>query len=108
MFTPTITPAALAEALNAQGLSEAQQQELLDAALDALEPAFEHAWRVVPEATANDCVVRVARSQREGRKSANAGQLAKVANGDRVAAARAHADPLESVRHVLARYVVPL
>lgn len=108
MFTPTITAAALAEALAVKGLSEAEQADLHAEALDHLEQAFEDAWRAVPESVANSCVVKVARSLREGRKAANAGQLATTANGDRVASARAHADPLESVRHIIARHVVPL
>lgn len=109
MFTPTIDAAALAVALNLQGASGAEAAEdLLAEAVELLEGAFEDAWRPVPENTANGCVVRVARSLREGKASGNAGQLAKTSNGDRVASARAHADPLESVRHVLARHVVPL
>lgn len=108
MFAPTINAADLATALGLQGSSGASADDLLETAEDLLADAFADAFREVPDSIANDCVVRVARSLREGQKSANAGQLAKTSNGDRVASARAHADPLESVRHVLARYVVAL
>jgi hypothetical protein len=108
MFEPTIDAPALAAALSIQSGSGAEADDLLETALGLLEDAFEDAWRPVPVDVANDCVVRVARSLREGKKAANAGQLAKTSNGDRVASARAHADPIESVRHILTRYVVLL
>lgn len=108
MFPTTLDAPALAEALKIQGLSEAQAIELHAEAYDLLDLAFADRWREPTEAIGNSCMIRVARSLREGSKAANAGQLAKTNNADRVASARAHADPIESVRHILARYVVPL
>lgn len=108
MFPTTLTPATLAEALDSKGLSEAQAEAFYDEAYDLLDDAFAEALRPVPAGVADTCMIRVARSLREGRKAANAGQLSKVNNSDRVAAARAHADPLASVAHIFARYVVPL
>jgi len=108
VFPTTLDAPALAQALSVQGLSEAQAEDLYNEAYDHLDLAFEARWREPSEEVANSCMIRVARSLREGAKAANAGQLAKTNTSDRVASARAHADPIESVRSILARYVVAL
>lgn len=79
---------------------------LFEAASETVTLAFERAWRAVPQATLNDCIVKVAGAMRDGKRSTNAGkQLATVEGG---VATRAPLDPLDPIRATLARYTVPL
>lgn len=106
-FTTTLDATALADALKLQGSAGAAEADELHArALEECELAFEDAWREVPEATANDCLVRVARAIREGQRAGRAGKQLAVAEGG--TATRAPLDPLDTIRGTLARYVVPL
>lgn len=100
----TLTAETLAGLL--KGSPAGEVADLLEQTLETLDDAFAHAHRPVLEATANDCVVKVAQAIADGRKASRAGkQLATVEAGT---ATRAPQDPLDPIRHVLARHVVPL
>lgn len=101
-FPATLTDETLAPFLK----NAADAARLRSTALELLDHAFAAAWRVVEEATANDCLIRVARALAEGEKQTNAGkQLATVQGGT---ATRAALDPLDSIRATLDRHVVRL
>lgn len=102
-FPATITPADLGGHVR---VPAQDVQELYDSAVEHLEAAFQAAWRPVPEHIANECLIRVAQAIKDGRRATNAGkQLATVEGGT---ATRASLDPIDSIRPILARYVVPL
>lgn len=102
-----LDPTELAGVLKgAGGLSGETVEDVHARALEHLEQAFEDSWRDPPVATANDCLVRVAQALVDSRKTSRAGQ--QLATTDAGTAGRAPVDPLEGVRPILARYVVPL
>lgn len=105
MAVTPITAAEMASSLKMK-VDDPAVAGLFEAASEAVDLAFEKAWRAVPQATLNDCVVKVAGALRDGKRSTNAGkQLATVEGG---VATRAPLDPLDPIRSVIARYTVPL
>lgn len=102
-----LDPAELVASLKGGGgLSGATPEQLHAEALEHLELAFEDSWRDPAVETANDCLVRVAQALVDARKTSRAGQ--QLATTDAGTAGRAPVDPLEPVRPILARFVVPL
>lgn len=101
----TVTSATLATRI---GVNDSDQvQRALDTALELLDTALESAFRPVPQSTLDECVLSVGQAVWDRRKTGNSsgGQLTTV---EGQAAARTPRDPLASVRHLLALYVVPL
>ncbi len=105
MAATPITPAEMAAALKIKA-DDPTVDGLFEAASAEVDLAFERAWRTVPQATLNECVVKVAGALRDGKRATNAGkQLAVVEGG---VATRAPLDPLDPIRSTIARYTVPL
>jgi hypothetical protein len=102
-----LTSAELATHLKVVGGSpEGEVDRLRLEALEHLDQGFADAWREVPVATANECLIRVAQSLMDAKRGNRSGQQrATVEGGTNV---RPSLDPLETVRPILDRYVVRL
>lgn len=102
----TVTKDDLGKLLGKTGPADAVEVErAYTEAVVLVIDAFRSAWREVPGAVADDCVLRVGRSVWDTRKTASGGGQVST---DGPPVPRAPRDPLATSQVLIDRYVIPL